>query len=227
MTVPFMKAYTELLVKSCHTHEAHAIGGMAAFIPSRKDPEVNERAFQQVRADKEREASQGFDGTWVAHPDLVPVAMEVFDRHLGNNPHQKHVKREDVRVTAEDLLNFEVPGGKVTEAGLRNNVSVALQYLNQWLLGNGAAAIFNLMEDAATAEISRAQLWQWVHRGATLEDGCTVTQDLYQKVKEEELAKLGGRDKERYREAEEILDKLVLSEEFVEFLTLVAYDYLD
>lgn len=165
MTVPFMKAYTELLVKSCHIHEAHAIGGMAAFIPSRKDPQVNERAFQQVRADKEREASQGFDGTWVAHPDLVPVAMEVFDRYLGDKPHQKHVKREDVHVTAADLLNFHVPEGRVTEAGLRNNISVALQYLNQWLLGNGAAAIFNLMEDAATAEISRAQLWQWVHRG--------------------------------------------------------------
>ena len=225
MTVPFMKAYTELLVKSCHIHEAHAIGGMAAFIPSRKDPQVNERAFQQVRADKEREASQGFDGTWVAHPDLV--AMEVFDRYLGDKPHQKHVKREDVHVTAADLLNFHVPEGRVTEAGLRNNISVALQYLNQWLLGNGAAAIFNLMEDAATAEISRAQLWQWVHRGAQLEDGRPVTPDLYQKVKEEELAKLGGRDKERYREAEEILDKLVLSEEFVEFLTLVAYDYID
>ncbi len=227
MTVPFMKAYTELLVKSCHIHGAHAIGGMAAFIPSRKDPEVNERAFQQVRADKEREASQGFDGTWVAHPDLVPVAMEVFDRYLGDKPHQKHVKREDVQVRAEDLLNFEVPGGKVTEAGLRNNISVALQYLNQWLLGNGAAAIFNLMEDAATAEISRAQLWQWVHRQATLEDGRPVTPELYQKIKEEELAKLGGREVGRYKEAEEILDKLVLSEEFIEFLTLVAYDYLD
>lgn len=227
MTVPFMKAYTELLVKSCHLHGAHAIGGMAAFIPSRKDPEVNERAFQQVRADKEREASQGFDGTWVAHPDLVPVAMEVFDRHLGDRPHQKHVKREDVQVRAEDLLNFEVPGGKVTEAGLRNNISVALQYLNQWLLGNGAAAIFNLMEDAATAEIARAQLWQWVHREATLEDGRTITPELYQKIKEEELAKLGGREVGRYREAEEILDKLVLSEEFIEFLTLVAYDYID
>jgi malate synthase len=227
MTVPFMKAYTELLVKSCHIHEAHAIGGMAAFIPSRKDPEINERAFQQVRADKEREASQGFDGTWVAHPDLVPVAMEVFDRYLGDKPHQKHVKREDVKVSAEDLLNFTVPGGKVTEGGLRNNISVALQYLNQWLLGNGAAAIFNLMEDAATAEISRAQLWQWVHQKAELEDGRTITPELYQKIKEEELSKLGGREKERYREAEEILDRLVLSEEFVEFLTLVAYEYID
>lgn len=227
MTVPFMRAYTELLVKSCHLHEAHAIGGMAAFIPSRKDPEVNERALKQVRADKEREAGQGFDGTWVAHPDLVPVAMEVFDRFLGDKPHQKHVKREDVQVGAEDLLNFQVPGGKVTEAGFRNNVSVALQYLNQWLLGNGAAAIFNLMEDAATAEIARAQLWQWIHREATLEDGRLVTPELYQKVKEEELEKLGGREVGRYREAEEILDKLVLSEEFIEFLTLVAYEYID
>ncbi len=227
MTVPFMKAYAELLVKSCHLHEAHAIGGMAAFIPSRKDPGVNERALQQVRLDKEREANQGYDGTWVAHPDLVPVAMEVFDRYLGENPHQKHVKRLDVNVTAEDLLDFSVPGGKITEAGLRNNLSVALQYLNQWLLGNGAAAIFNLMEDAATAEIARAQLWQWVHRKATLEDGRTVTEELYQKVKGEELEKLGGRDKERYREAEEILDRLVLSEEFPEFLTLIAYEYID
>jgi len=155
------------------------------------------------------------------------VAMEVFDRHLGDRPHQKGVKREDVQVRAEDLLNFEVPGGKVTETGLRNNISVALQYLNQWLLGNGAAAIFNLMEDAATAEISRAQLWQWVHGRATLEDGRTITPELYQKIKEEELAKLGGREVGRYREAEEILDKLVLSEEFIEFLTLVAYDYID
>jgi malate synthase len=165
MTVPFMRAYTELLVQTCHRRGAHAIGGMAAFIPSRRDAEVNERAMAAVRADKERESSDGFDGTWVAHPDLVPLAREVFDGVLGSRPHQKERHRPEVRVTARDLVDVSIPHGAVTEAGVRANVSVGLAYLASWLSGNGAAAINNLMEDAATAEISRSQLWQWRTHG--------------------------------------------------------------
>ncbi len=227
MTVPFMRAYTELLVRTCHRRGAHAIGGMAAFIPSRRDPQVNEIALAKVREDKEREANDGFDGTWVAHPDLVPVATEVFDRVLGEKPHQKDRLREDVRVTARDLLDVRVPGGRITEAGLRNNLSVALQYLDSWLRGQGAAAIFNLMEDTATAEISRAQLWQWRFHAATLDDGRLVTKELYEQIRNEELAKLGSEATGRLREAREILDRLVLTDEFTEFLTLIAYDYID
>lgn len=226
MTVPFMYAYTELLVRSCHKRGAHAIGGMAAFIPSRRDPEVNRVALQKVREDKLREAGQGFDGTWVAHPDLVPVAKEVFDEVLGDRPNQKDKLREDVHVTAADLTTFTVPNGKITEEGLRLNISVALQYLNAWLNGNGAAAIFNLMEDTATAEISRAQIWQWINLGGALDDGRPVTRELYEQVRTEELEKLGGADHERYGEAADILDKLVEADEFIEFLTFVAYDYL-
>ncbi|OUC08529.1 malate synthase, partial [Litorilinea aerophila] len=227
MTVPFMRAYTELLVRTCHKRGAHAIGGMAAFIPNRRDPEVTEKALAKVREDKERESSDGFDGTWVAHPDLVPVAREVFDRVLGDRPHQKHRLREDVHVTAEEILDIRVPGGQITEDGVRLNVSVALQYLNSWLNGNGAAAIFNLMEDAATAEISRSQLWQWLHHGAKLADGRPLTLEMYTQIREEELAKLGGSGVGRYEEATELLDGLVLSQEFVEFLTYPAYELLD
>lgn len=227
MTVPFMRAYTELLVKTCHRRGAHAIGGMAAFIPSRRDPQVNEIALAKVREDKEREANDGFDGTWVAHPDLVPVATEVFDRVLGERPHQKERQRDDVQVTARDLLNTHVPGGQITEAGLRNNVSVALQYLDSWLRGQGAAAIFNLMEDTATAEIARAQLWQWRHHQAHLVDSRPVTAAPYEQIRDEELARLGGQATGRLREAREILDRLVLSDEFIDFLTWIAYDYLD
>jgi malate synthase len=227
MTVPFMRAYTELLVRTCHRREAHAIGGMAAFIPSRRDPQVNEIALAKVREDKEREAKDGFDGTWVAHPDLVPVALEVFDRVLGEQPHQKHRLREDVQVTARDLLDVRVPGGRITEGGLRNNVSVALQYLDSWLRGQGAAAIFNLMEDTATAEISRAQLWQWHFHRAELDDGRPVTAELYVQIRDEELTKLGGEGAGRLREAREILDRLVLDDEFTEFLTYLAYEYID
>lgn len=226
MTVPFMYAYTELLVQTCHRRGSHAIGGMAAFIPSRRDPAVNERALAEVRKDKEREAGQGFDGTWVAHPDLVPVAEAVFNHYLGEQPHQKERLREDVQVTADDLLDFRVPGGRVTEGGLRNNISVALQYLNQWYSGNGAAAIFNLMEDAATAEIARAQLWQWVHYQAHLDDGRPITPELYAQLCAEELAKLGGRHAAHYREAADVLDELVRADTFCEFLTLPAYERL-
>ncbi len=226
MTVSFMRAYTELLVKTCHTRGAHAIGGMAAFIPNRRDPEVTERALAKVREDKEREAGDGFDGTWVAHPDLVPVAMEVFDRVLGDRPHQKERRREEVQVRADDLLDTNIPDGRITEDGVRLNISVALQYLNSWLLGNGAAAINNLMEDTATAEISRAQLWQWIRNGAAMADGRPVTGDLYATLRAEELAALGGPATGRYADAAAILDALVLDPQFTEFLTLQAYDYL-
>ena len=227
MTVPFMRAYTELLIKTCHTRGAHALGGMAPFIPSRKNPEINEAALAKVREDKEREARDGFDGTWVAHPDLVPTAMEVFQRILGSKPHQKERLREEVKVTAAQLLQLQVPGSKVTEAGFRSNVSVALQYLNSWLLGNGAAAIFNLMEDAATCEISRAQLWQWIHNGARLDDGQPTNAELYRKIRDQELGKLGGFASGRYRESTEILDRLVTSDSFEEFLTIPAYQLLE
>ncbi|HEY0512157.1 MAG TPA: malate synthase A [Thermoanaerobaculia bacterium] len=227
MNVPFMRAYTDLLVQTCHRRGAHAIGGMAAFIPSRRDEAVNRTALDRVREDKEREARQGFDGTWVAHPDLVPVAREVFDRVLGDRPNQKEVLRDDVRVTPEDLVDFGIAGGRVTEDGVRSNISIALQYLDSWLQGQGAAAIRNLMEDAATAEISRAQLWQWLHHGATLEDGRPLTAELYCALREEELQALGGVDHGRLRQAAEILDSLVLSHDFVPFLTSEAYGYLD
>ncbi len=227
MTVPFMRNYSQLLVKTCHCRGAHAIGGMAAFIPSRRDPEVNETAFARVREDKEREAGDGFDGTWVAHPGLVPVAIEIFDRVLGDRPHQKERQRDDVQGEAAQLTDFTIPGGEVTEVGLRGHVSVALQYLNAWLLGTGAAAINNLMEDAATAEISRAQLWQWIRTGATTEDGEPITRERYTRVRDEEIAKLGGPETDRYREAAEILDGLVLSDTFAPFLTIPAYAYLD
>jgi malate synthase len=227
MTVPFMRSYTQLLVKTCHRRGAHAIGGMAAFIPSRRDTAVNEMAFAKVREDKEREAGDGFDGTWVAHPGLVPVAIEIFDRVLGDRPHQKERQRDDVQVKAAQLTDFTVPGGQITESGVRANVSVALQYLNAWLQGTGAAAINNLMEDAATAEISRAQLWQWIHNGATTEDGQPITSERYAQICAEELAKLGGAESGRYQDAAEILDGLVLAEDFTPFLTIPAYAHLD
>jgi malate synthase len=222
MTVPFMRAYTELLVKTCHRRDAHAMGGMAPFIPTRKNPEVNEKALAQTRADKEREVADGFDGTWVAHPDLVPVAKEVFDRKLGK-PHQKERKREEVRVEARELQETRVPNGTITENGVRNNISVGVQYLASWLSGNGAAAIFNLMEDAATAEISRAQLWQWVQNGAKLADGRLIDRKLYETLRDEELGKLQGVP--QLQQARKILDDLVFGE-FVEFLTLPAYEQL-
>ena len=189
MTVPFMRAYTELLVKTCHTHGAHAMGGMAPFIPSRKNPEINEKALAKVREDKLREVNDGFDGTWVAHPDLVPTAKEVFDQKLGEGPPEGPAALGGPGRRAAQLIDPAVPGGKITEAGFRLNVDVALQYLNSWLLGNGAAAIYNLMEDAATAEISRAQLWQWIHHGAKLDDGRAATEDLYRTTRDAEIAR--------------------------------------
>jgi malate synthase len=227
MTVPFLRAYTELLVATCHRRGAHAMGGMAPFIPTKKDPRVNEAALAKVREDKLREVGDGFDGTWVAHPGLVPVAREVFQKALGERPHQKDRLREEVAISAAKLLDTRVAGGAVTEAGFRNNVNVALQYLNSWLSGNGAAAIFNLMEDVATAEISRSQLWQWIHNQAKLSDGRPVTTALYRSVRGEELAALEGEGSGRLREAAEILDSLVESPVFVEFLTLPAYRRLE
>jgi malate synthase len=217
MTVPFMRAYTELLVRTCHTRGAHAMGGMAAYVPSRRDPEVNESAIANVREDKEREAGGGFDGTWVAHPDLVAVATEVFDSALGEQPNQVARRRDDVAVDASDLLDVRVPGGEVTEEGVTNNVSVGLQYLESWLRGVGAAAINNLMEDAATAEISRAQIWQWVRHGK-VERG---------RVREIADAEIAAFPEGRWDEARAVFEQVALDEDFVEFLTLPAYDYLD
>jgi malate synthase len=227
MTVPFMRAYTELLVRTCHRRGAHAIGGMAAFIPNRRDPAVTEVALARVRDDKERESGDGFDGTWVAHPDLVPVATEVFDRVLGDRPNQKDRLREEVSVDAAQLLDLHVPGGAVTEAGVRANVRVTLAYLDSWLRGTGAAAIDNLMEDAATAEISRSQLWHWRTRGVSLADGRTFDDALYETIRDEELARLGGAGEGRLGDAAGLLDRLVLDDEFAEFLTLRAYGMLD
>lgn len=223
MTVPFMRAYTELLVQTCHKRGAHAIGGMSAFIPNRREPEITERALAKVREDKNRESGDGCDGTWVAHPDLVPVVMEIFDNKLGEKPHQKSVLREEVSIAPEDLISVPQTPGDITEDGIRLNISVALQYLAAWLDGNGAAAINNLMEDTATAEISRAQLWQWRHNQAQLADGRTFDDALYREIRDEELLALG----DGYAEAAVLLDTLVLSDDFPEFLTYVAYPMLD
>ncbi len=230
MTVPFMRAYTERLVLTCHRRGAHAIGGMAAFIPSRRDPAVNEQAMRRVREDKERESGDGFDGTWVAHPDLVPLATEVFDGVLGTSAEQRARRVDEAPLGADvpgdpaRLLDLRVDGGRVTEAGARLNVSVALQYLDSWLRGSGAAAINNLMEDAATAEISRSQLWQWRVTGAPLDDGRPLTADRYRVIRDQELTALGGAGSGRLGEAAELLDVLVLDDVFAEFLTLPAYE---
>ncbi len=232
MTVPFMRAYTELLVKTCHARGAHAIGGMAAFIPNRKDAEVNDAALAAVRADKQREADDGFDGSWVAHPDLVPVALEVFDAKLGDKPHQLDRARDDVHVTRAQLLAAKETPGQVTEAGVRNNVSVGIQYLESWLRGAGAVAIFNLMEDAATAEISRSQIWQWVRGGVSTAEGIPVTPGWIRSVAEEELEKIRASVGEealragRYDEAHKLFEEVALADDFVEFLTVPAYERL-
>src|SRR5580693_4009861 len=229
MTAPFMRAYTELLVRTCHQRGAHAMGGMAAFIPSRRDPEVNERALAKVREDKTRESGDGFDGSWVAHPDLVPLCKEVFDSVLGSNPNQIGKTREDVEVSAQDLLAISKTPGSITEAGLRNNISVGLQYLAAWLGGNGAVGIFNLMEDAATAEISRSQVWQWIHNNVALDDGVVVKRDLVERLIDEELSKIRaaageGFDAERYGQAVALFTEVALADNFADFLTIPAYE---
>jgi malate synthase len=229
MGVPFMRAYTELLVRTCHRRQAHAIGGMAAFIPSRRDADVNAKALARVREDKGREAADGYDGAWVAHPDLVPVVQEVFDRVLGERPHQKERRRDEVRVGRRELLDVRIPSAGITSAGLHSDVSVALQYLEAWLRGSGAVAINNMMEDTATAEIARAQLWQWVRHGARTEEGLSVTLERVRELLEEEtrrLAAAAGPDN-RLAEAATLLDSLVSAREFPEFLTLGAYEKLE
>ncbi len=226
MAVPFMRAYQQLLVQTCHRRGAHAIGGMSAFIPNRREPKVTANALEQVRIDKRRESGDGSDGTWVAHPDLVPVAREVFDAVLGERPNQKD-RLPDVVRNAAELLNVEVDGGRVTEVGVRTNVTVALQYLASWLAGNGAAAINNLMEDAATAEISRSQLWQWRVRGTTLDDGRPMSAEIYTTIRDEEVTRVRSAMPDfRWTDAASLLDDLVLSDDFAEFLTLGAYRLL-
>ncbi len=232
MTVPFMRQYTELLVRTCHKRGAHAIGGMAAFIPSRKDAKVNEIAMAKVREDKEREAADGFDGTWVAHPDLVAIAQEKFDAVLGTKPNQKDRLRPEVQMNTKEvennLINFNIPNGKVTENGVRLNINVALQYIERWVAGLGAVAIHNLMEDAATAEISRAQLWQWVHHKVAL-DTCTLDEKTYERFCAEEVQKLAENTTvgmQKYSTAVQILNSLVMGEWKHEFLTIPAYEFL-
>ncbi|NDI33577.1 malate synthase A [Chengkuizengella sediminis] len=230
MTVPFMRSYSQLVIQTCHRRNAPAIGGMAAQIPIKNNPKANEDAFQKVRADKEREALDGHDGTWVAHPGLVPVALEVFNKIMPN-ANQINRKREDIKVTAKDLL--AVPEGKITEAGVRTNINVGIQYIESWLSGNGAAPIHNLMEDAATAEISRAQLWQWIrHPKGILNDGRKLTLELVQQLQEEELEKIKAeRGVERFessfiKEAVQLFNKLIENNEYTDFLTLPGYENL-
>jgi malate synthase len=234
MTVPFMKAYSDLVVKTCHARGAHAMGGMAAVIPSRTDSEANERAFEAVRSDKQREASDGFDGTWVAHPDSVEVAMEAFDEVLGSEPNQLHRQRTDVSPSAADLLDVPSTPGERTEEGLRSNVNVGIQYISSWLRGNGAAGIYGLMEDAATAEIARGQVWQWIRHEATLDDGRTITPELVRELATSELERIRseiGDDEWFEREgrpdlSRALFERVALSDDFVEFLTLPAYEEL-
>jgi malate synthase len=218
MTVPFMRAYALLLVKTCHRRGAHAMGGMAAFIPNRREPEVTENALAKVREDKLREANDGFDGTWVAHPDLVPVAMEIFDDTLGVKPNQVDRQRDDVEVSAAELLDVAATPGDVTEEGLRTNISVGIRYIASWLNGVGAAAIDNLMEDAATAEISRSQIWQWVQHGR-------FTEERVREIEAEVVAGLG--DLPRLEEATRLFEQVSLDPGFPEFLTLPAYELID
>jgi malate synthase len=229
MTVPFMHAYTELMVKTCHRRGAHAIGGMAAFIPNRRDPKVTEAAIAAVSADKAREAAAGCDGTWVAHPDLVPVAMREFDAVLGPDPNQTGRLREDVSVTARDLLDLDFPG-TVTRAGIETNVSVGIQYVASWLSGTGAAGIDNLMEDVATAEISRSQIWQWVRHGVETEDGTSVTESLIRSLAETLVDRLemhGHPHRDQLPTARKLFEEVALGEQFVDFLTLPAYELIN
>lgn len=232
MTVPFMKAYTDLLIKTCHRRGAHAMGGMAAFIPSRRDEEVNRKAFAKVREDKELESRNGHDGTWVAHPDLVALATEVFDEVLGSDPNQISLQRTDVVPNAAALLDVSVPDGAITDGGVRMNVDVAIQYLASWLRGNGAAGIYNLMEDAATAEISRSQLWQWIHNDVTTVEGTPITAETIHHIADEELARMRDEFGEanfaigRFDEARRLLEEVAINPEFPEFLTLPAYELI-
>jgi malate synthase len=223
MTVPFMRAYTELLVATCHKRGAHAIGGMSAFIPNRRDPEVTERALAAVSADKRREASDGFDGTWVAHPDLIATARAEFDAVLGDRPNQVARLRDDVEVTAAQLLDIPSIGGQVTEAGVRDNVSIGIRYIESWLRGTGAAAIDNLMEDAATAEISRSQIWQWLHDNTVTAEGTRIDRAWMEGIVASVIAGLPRFDGDRFDEAIEVFRHVALEPEFPTFLTVGAY----
>ncbi len=233
MTVPFMRSYTELLVQTCHKRGGFAMGGMAAFIPSRADEEVNRLAFAKVAEDKMREAADGCDGTWVAHPDLVPLATEIFDKVLGSSPNQLSKQRPEVSIDAEDLTVFVVDGGTITDGGVRQNVDVAIQYIASWLRGTGAAAIYNLMEDAATAEISRSQIWQWMHSGSSTVEGDLITPGYVNKIADEETdrlrAELGHEvyDGARFEEARELFTTVALADDFPDFLTIPAYKILE
>ncbi|MEU9148010.1 malate synthase A [Streptomyces sp. NPDC048349] len=232
MTAPFMRAYTELLVRTCHKRGAHAIGGMAAFIPSRKDAEANKIAFEKVKADKDREAGDGFDGSWVAHPDLVPIAMASFDAVLGDRPNQKERLREDVSVAPGELIAIDSLDAKPTYEGLRNAVQVGIRYIEAWLRGHGAVGIFGLMEDAATAEISRSQIWQWINAGVVFENGRTATAELTRAIAAEELAALRAELGEeafaagKWQQAHDLLLQVSLDADYADFLTLPAYDQL-
>ena len=222
MTVPFMRAYTELLVKTCHKRGAHAIGGMRAFIPNRRDPEVTARAEEKVRADKQREATDGFDGTWVAHPDLIPIAQAEFDAVLGDRPNQVDRQRDDVNVTAAQLLDVHI-GRAITDAGVRDNVSVAIRYIEAWLRGLGAVAIDNLMEDAATAEISRSQIWQWIHQDQSTAEGTKITSSWVRELVQAEVAGFDRFEGDRYADAAALFEDIALGEDFPTFLTVPAY----
>ncbi|KOY58744.1 MULTISPECIES: malate synthase A [unclassified Streptomyces] len=232
MTAPFMRAYTELLVRTCHKRGAHAIGGMAAFIPSRKDAEANKVAFDKVKADKDREAGDGFDGSWVAHPDLVPIAMASFDAVLGEKPNQKDRLREDVSVAPGELIAIDSLDARPTYEGLRNAVQVGIRYIEAWLRGLGAVGIFGLMEDAATAEISRSQIWQWINAGVVFENGEAATADLTRKIAAEELAAIRAEIGEeafaagKWQQAHDLLLQVSLDADYADFLTLPAYDQL-
>lgn len=230
MTTDFMRAYSLLVIQTCHKRGAHAMGGMAAQIPIKNDPEANKAAFEKVRADKEREARDGHDGTWVAHPGLVAVAKEVFDAHMPEANQIESKPRPDVQVTAEELIR--VPDGTISEHGLRQNIKVGIQYLEAWLGGNGCVPLYHLMEDAATAEISRTQVWQWLHHNATLDDGRTIDLHLYGAMLEEEMDAIRaevGEDRfqnGQFKLAARLFDELAREDDFTEFLTLKAQDYL-
>ncbi len=223
MTAPFMRSYTEQLVRACHRRGAHAIGGMAAFIPNRRDEAANAVALEKVRADKTREADDGFDGSWVAHPDLVPVAMEVFDAVFGDRPNQIGKTREDVIPDDKGLLDIAATPGVITELGIRSNLEIGVRYIESWLRGNGAAAINNLMEDAATAEISRSQIWQWIYTNAVTDEGEIVTHDLIETLLDEEFASLERFDGDRFNEARQVFEEVALGYQFPAFLTVTAY----
>ncbi|WII73874.1 malate synthase A [Bdellovibrio sp. 22V] len=226
MSTPFMDAYCRLLVQTCHRRQAHAIGGMAAFIPNRRDPELTQNAFKKVAEDKKREARIGFDGTWVAHPDLIPVAEEELTRVLKDNPHQMHAM-PPIAIRSEDLLNLPSAKNQITEQGVRTNINISLMYIDRWLTGTGAAALHNMMEDVATAEISRSQLWQWLHHRVHLSNGRVFTPEYYRELLQEEVIKLIPHRLPCLDEAVELLNSLVLSKQFHEFMTISAYEILN